>query len=275
MCRLLPSVVIPMSARLVMSDERQQQAVGRTRWAGVTLGVSLGIVFEMVAVDNNISWGPRIHPPNVIAYHQQRVASSVGHTPVNLSRDESAACNSVLSTFLSLCPIAHLSSLTVCCTPALDTPIAFEVEVRAVNDMQLRDFHVVQPTLRFDPRNQSCFMLHPLIDGRAMATYTVAGSGVLTECCVDVTLANIEEQKTLAVRGDCLNVMRMTDILAANLQVSTSDHSPASFDTVSTSASAPPLSSFTVLPWNPTRYSLVSCHRWCRVMFLLCHPRTR
>jgi hypothetical protein len=60
-----------------------------------------------------------------------------------------------------------------------------------------------------------------------------------------------DEEQGFTVTGDCLNVMRMADVLAANMQPLVTDQSAASSAAPSPSASAAPLSSFTVLPWAP------------------------
>ena len=248
---LLSNLAIPLSATLTMTDGRQRETADRLRPQELDRGEAV-IVFEAAADFTLLSPSP-LHLFDLLAFHRQRVMSASSESGTRLIQ-ESFSNNSVFPAFLSHSPTVRLLSCVLCCSPwCSPQPVTFEVGVQSEASMQMRGFHIEQPRLRFLLNSGGCYVEGAVIEGRAKAIYTVAGSEATVECCTDVSIDKLNGGGSLVVRGDCLNVMRMGDILTAN--ITTNIFQPA----LSSSASSPSAqswlrpserSSHTTLPWT-------------------------
>ena len=235
--RLLPDLIIPLPARLVILDKN-----------GINC---ISLVFEVAQHSSDLS--PASSPFNLAAvlnYHLQRLSSSCASEysnyptpwqPLRDSRDN-------FSAFIALCPSVHIASVKLAYELGRSESVVIDVEVLSSTDMQLNGFQIVQPLL--------CFQLHSLlsgvqrssIEGPAVAIYTVAGSDELTTLSTHVTIGK-QNARDMVVRGDCLNVMRMADVLAAhgyedNLHIEPTTRFSSRFSPLTN------LSSTTALPWT-------------------------
>ena len=241
--RLLPSLTIPLAARLclITNDPGDPK-----------------VEFEVVHDSSNpLSHSP-LQLPDVLDYHRERVMNSSDDGHRSHPGQEQYQRNSVFPLFASQCPTVHLSSFVLVFAPASYQLITLSVEVQSETNMQLRGFHLVQPRLQFQLLDRLCGEQRSLIRGRAEATYTVLGSGTTNACSVDVSIKALPGPDTMTVTGDCLNVMRVADILAANIGIPAPQSiTSAAFASCAasppltpTSLRPPPLSSLTTLPWT-------------------------
>ena len=258
---LCPSLAVSLSARLTTDDERQVEAAQRM-CPNELYRNEVVLVFQTVDDSDVPLTSASLRVQDVLDHHRGRVWESVacrrqrlldaGYTvDSNVLDVQPHSLNSVCPAFLDLCSTVRLSSITLCYT-LLSQYVALEVEVQSEADVQLRGFHI-QPRLRFSLNNQTCSESQSVITGRAKAQYTTAGSERTVECCADVTIKALMEQESMVLTGNCLDVMRMADILAAYSDERSSSALPSSANPSAANViepSALSLSSTTLLRWT-------------------------
>ena len=196
--RLLPHFSVPLRSHLRRSNERTDDAVGRMCSAQIDKGDAF-VAFEMAADDEQPLDRSPILLSDLLRNHHRPRADGSGDTDKPL-----------LAAFASLSPSVQLSSLVVAYVPGDSSPLRFEVEVQSPAVLQWRGFHVDQPCLRLTCR--AIGALTPAIRGLAHATYSTAGSGAVMESKADISI----DTTRCTVRGDCLSMLRWTDILRVN-----------------------------------------------------------
>ena len=273
--RLLPDLIIPLSARLIGS-EQQQETVKRMYRRGFNR-TSLMLVFDWTDAVPTAPPRPPLPVYDVLQYHRQRVSSGF----------KIATPDSPLQEFISHCPTARLSSLLLVYSPAHSPPIKVEVVVQSDSDMQLRGFRIIQPRLRCQLHSGTCSEQEAVIQGQAKSMYAVAGSEVVGECTDDVGITaggygwEGMVHLTLQMGVECLSsVMRMGDILTTGSEkaaalttpstssASTSNATESPPSSTSLSSLSQPLSSHTILPWTLDSV-LDSCLGWCHTFLHL------
>ena len=145
-----------------------------------------------------------------------------------------------------------LSSFALTYVPGDNYPVTLDIRVQCTSDVQLRGFHIVQPRLRVRLAGRE---VKSSIEGRAVARYSVVGSEAVGESSTDI----IVDERGARMSGECVNVMRMTDVLKQNMEpytphstaISCSNYPLSSAQPSSSSSSSPTeLSSYTSLPWT-------------------------
>ena len=262
--RVLPSLVVPLRAGVGLADVRQEDIAMRLHSGLFEVGKPV-VLFEMVVDSAHPLPASPLSVPDVVAYYQQQTLPRIDGHKSHDSRIAAAAAEFKLNTtlpfaFLSHSPTVHLSGFTLAYARSNRQPISCEVEVRAETALQLRGFHIAQPRLRVPLDRPTYRERESAILGSARATYTTPSSGTLVECCADVTIHNGDSYvgaHPVVMEGDCLSVMRMADILAANTRKDVGDCTSASASSSASSSAAvplnsapPPLCSFTALSWT-------------------------
>ena len=230
---LLPSVVVPMCARLMRVSMRVDN---------VPVGLSQGLIqddaialFELVSpLDTSVDI------QELLNCHQQRVTAASSLVDVKASDWGEVAA---LSSFMAIAPIARLSSLFLVCSPAVRTgrPLTVEVSFTSSALLQLRGFHLPTPTLTFQLHSRAFGVQasFAMISGEARAQLSISSTkgGELEQlqCSTQVKLHGTGE---LRVAGECMDLMRMSDVMAAQ-----ADNQPPSA----------PLSSLTTVAWLTER----------------------
>ncbi len=256
--RVLPDLTLPLSARLGVTDGWKKDIAERMCPDEVSRGAVM-MVFEMVNDSSHPLPQTWLDLSAVLRHHRQRVLAGGDDGCNEPPSQEQHRPFSVFPAFLSHCPTPQLTSFTLICAPMSHWQAWFQVEVQSHTDMQLRGFHLVRPLLRFHLHSRACGVSSSEITGQVQATFTVAGSEVPVACCTDVIIDGDLPHPFLTVTGDCLSVMRMADILTANMAPPPDTTLSSASTSIATSPpplSAPsspqplPLSSHTALPWT-------------------------
>ena len=227
---LLPSVVLPMSARLMrVSMTVDNLPVRINRGLIQDDGVAL---FEpdTALLD---PFGSSVDIQAVLNFHKQRVLAS-GRVDEKDGESEASA----LSSFMAVSPVARLSSLFLLCSPAVrtDKPLTIEMSLTSTAPLQLRGFHMPAPMLTFQLHSRATGVrTNTMLSGEALALLSISstssGGPRQLQCSTQVRMQGTGEMN---VNGEPLDLLRMSDVMAAQ----TDKQQPSA-----------PLSSLTTVRW--------------------------